>query len=240
MIIPGFFGARSGSNFPIKYVGGKATTSEANSIDVGSGLTGGVSSTPSSGDFVVAALAYIHSSAATLDTESGDWTEDLNILETGGSHPINFATAYRELDLTNTSVSWTLPSSSGNIARGCVATVWRGVDSTTPLDTTSLSANNTSSILGNPPSITTSNDRCMILGLVGSSDLGGTNTHTHGDSDHLIAGYHNETSNPDAHFAIAAFQQDTAGAFDAAAFGFSGTDQSWYTSIAIAMALRAA
>lgn len=131
-------------------------------------LTGGISSTAVAGDLVVA----VYSTGSTVDqtltiTGTGAYTTIASELYSNGtSYDTNLLVAYRFIT-TDTSTSFGASGSAADAAALGVF-VWRGVDTTTPLDVAATTATGTGTGRPTPPAITPTTSGAEIV-AVGAS-----------------------------------------------------------------------
>lgn len=114
-----------------------------------------------------------------------------------------------------------------------IGQVWRGVNTSTPLDVTSTTATGVTG-MPNPPSITPTTDGCLIV-IMGALDDDSVESSVTAPS-----GFENILKQQDNSFVgtvmMATYLQSSAGAIDPDAFGGTGTDD-WS---AVTVALRPA
>jgi hypothetical protein len=162
----------------IEFVGSKSAdlsaTGGANvNIPLNSGLTGGIGSAVQAGDLVIVSAMQGHSTTVTLsvtDPSAAAYTligSQLNINDTTDA---NLRMTYKFMGGTpdasvNVSSSISYTTSSG----GAIVYVFRGVDTTTPLDVAAVTATAIDSGLVNPPAITpvTSGAVVVVAGCAG-------------------------------------------------------------------------
>jgi hypothetical protein len=237
-MLPGLASAIVGARGPglIQFVGGAiATKTDASStLALNSGLTGGIASSVSNGDLVIAAYT------------AGD-ANDVTLAITDGTNPYTLiATELNQNDVYDANLRVAYKFVSGDTATtfgtdnygGVTAVyVFRGVDATVH-DATPTTATGGNEVYPNPPSITPVTTGAFIVCIGAASHNRGAQTFTSSDlSDFLTAG---RNDNLDSSLGIGQKDDWTTGAFDAAAFGFtstSNTDMSW---AAMSIALRPA
>jgi len=221
----------------ITYVGGKTVSGNSANITIDlTDLTGGIASSPSQYDVVVVVWGNVRNSNLDMVFVSSGYTEiaDLYSDDTNDS---NMGGGWKIMsDSPDTSVVVN-GSGSANYGSACVVGVWRGVDTTTPLDVTSTTATGTAGNEINNPSITPTTSGAVIVigGNTGSSSVRTVTT--------TPTGYGNMqevTVDPTyATTCVMASKSWTSGAEDPSAWAFnsSGTNNAW---CAITMALRPA
>lgn len=146
----------------IQYVGGQTFFAQTGSVTFN--LTGGIASTPATDDLVLISYAEASSgdvSLASAITTSG-YTQVAELFA-NDSNDANLAVFYKVMGATpNTTVSAKTAASSQNGA-ACVVHVFRGVDTTTPLDVTSTTATNIDTGNTNPAAITPATSGNVII-----------------------------------------------------------------------------
>jgi hypothetical protein len=222
----------------ISYVGGRSQTSiVAAAITVSlTGLTGGLSTAPITGDIVLVVRTWATTADQTFTTSSTGWTKlsDLYAVSTSNT---NFGIFYKIMG-TTPDTSIVLNQNNTTAESSSIAVyVFRGVDTTTPFDVASTTVSQTSSGIPNPPAITPTTTNSIIVVAAGTSHTGGTDTFTAGYLTNFLTVGANSTIDSTVGIGWVAW---TSGAYDPAAWTFSQTDSSTYTSISVTMALRAA
>lgn len=236
------FGA--GGSDPIVFVGGNTATRLAATgsytMSLTSGLTGGISSSASSGDFVIAAMTVASRSANNIDPitdGTNNYTDftgsPFEVADSGGVYSA-LRVMYKFIT-SDTTV--TFPNFPGTGGSGVSALyVFRNVNTSTPSDVTPTTATLASSVLANPPSITPVTSGSYIVCVGGGNHLGGVDTYSSSDlTDFLSAG---ADSSQDASLGIGHKPDWVSGAFDAAAFTFTQADDVGDSSTAMSIALR--
>lgn len=227
----------------IQFVGGntaaKAGSTVGNStIALNSGLTGGIASAVSSGDMVIAAFGTGGTSDVTLAITDGTNPYTLIDAELYSNDGVdtNLRVAYKFVTSdTDTTFG---PTGSTNAAGTMTVYAFRGVDSSTPLDVAAVSATGIDTVLADPPSISPSTAGAFIV-CVGAGAHGALNaTFTSSDLTDFLTIYSDDSN--DSTIGIGHKDDWTSGAFNAAAFGFSGTDSTAYSWAALSIVLRPA
>jgi hypothetical protein len=224
---------------PIQYVGGHAegfvgTTSNVTIfID---DLLGGLASAPAAGDLVI--VYFGTGSTVDRNLVVSGYTEVVE-LYSSDTHNTNLAVAYKFMGGTPDSsfvlTGGTLSADDG----GAVAVqVWRGVDSTTPLDVTRTTATGSNSVLCNPPAITpTTSGAIIVSGGAGASNAAAIGLFSSSDLTDFIS----ETGRDTKDVTIGlGYKVWTSGSFDPAAFTFSTSDSTNNSWAAVTLALRPA
>lgn len=145
----------------ISFVGGYSTVvgdlSAALSVSINGTLTGGSNSSPSAGDLVLACYAQAGSDDYDLSI-SGNTYGAFNELTELWANDIGDINACVSWAIMGSTVDTTLSGASSIYttaqSHGMSVLVFRGVDSTTPIDTTIQTATGSNSIVADPPSIT--------------------------------------------------------------------------------------
>lgn len=225
----------------LTYVGGKAAgfagfTAGTQNISL-TDLTGGIASSPSSGDIIV--VAYGVSSGADLT---------LTITDNGSTAYTYLADLYADDSFdANLRVGYKICASDTNLLLGPTANaahagavaihVWRNVNAT-PIDVTSTTATGIDTSRANPPSITPTTAGAIIIACgCGGGSASMTNGFTTSDLSNFVAALGDDTS-ADIAVGMGSYAW-TSGAFDPAVFGNStdNVNSSW---AAVTLALRPA
>lgn len=212
------------------------TTAQAISL---TDLTGGSDTAPSAGDLVVVFYQINTASDIALGVDTAGYTEVAE-LYSNDTEDTNLSVSYKVMGGTpDTSVTVSAPSASD---RDCVGVifVFRGVNTTTPIDATTTTATGINSLLANPPSITPVTAGAWIVagGASGNNGQAGVSY-----SSSNLTGFKSVNSNVGAKGSSAGagyYSSWTSGAFDPAAFTFSGIDGTAYSWAAATLALRPA
>jgi len=198
-------------------------------------LTGGLASAPEAGDLVIVYYGTGSIADRAIGVTTAGYTEVAE-LYSNDSQDTNLSVNYKLMGATpDTQVTM---SGTGNTSdSGAVAIhVWRNVDSIFPLDVTSTTATGTNSVLCDPPAITPVTTGAVIVsGGAGGHDSG---VHTFGSSNlsnFATIGGPNDTNDVTVGVGSAVW---TSGAFDPAAFTFSGTSTTSFSWAAVTLALR--
>jgi hypothetical protein len=222
----------------ISYVGGKVQgfggTTSAVSITL-TNLTGGSDTAPSAGDFVVVYYGTGSNTTARAITVNSDYTNLTKIAESD-TYDANLVVGYKRMGSTpDTSVE---VSATLNLADAgaVVVHVFRGVDETTPLDVTSVTATGTNSVLCNPGAITPSTAGAWIVAGGSGAHIAGTDTYSSSDLTSFRTVGANDTF--DVTVGAGLKTDWTSGPFDPAAFTWSDTSASTYSWAAYTLALR--
>jgi hypothetical protein len=220
----------------IEYVGGAilpiAPGTTTPSIGLTS-LTGGLASSPASGDFVVAMALSVRGS--DMDLSASGYTQ-IAELHADDNVDTNLYVGRKFMGGSPDS-SVTFSSDITNLFVLGVS-VWRGVDPTTPLDVTPVTATGINSGIPNPPAITpvTAGSRIIVIG--GSPR--GTNDLTQAGSE--LANFMSDTATGGSihHLAFGHYDDWVSGSFDPTAFQIDGSDSTSHSWAAATIALRPA
>lgn len=221
----------------IEFVGARAVGARSGSAVDLTGLTGGVASSPSANDLVIVYAAQASVGAQPI-TITG-YTEVFS-LHSNDITDTNLTVGYKFMGSTpDTVASLTTDGTVGGVdnAVGFLVQVWRNVDAITPMDVSATSATGIDSVLCDPPSIAPITFGSVIVsggagahrfgsGTFSSSDLTDFRSAVGVDTYDLTIG--------------GGYKQWTGGAFNPAAFTFSGTDATTYSWAAATLALRPA
>jgi hypothetical protein len=140
----------------IEFVGA-VTTSTSGSLSLTS-LTGGLASAPAEDDIVIVVLSG--NATSDVDISVSGYTEIADLYANASIIDTQLGVYYKIMG-GSPDTSVTIPSLTG---LRCVVQVWRGIDTTTPQDTTRTTATKTNSSVPDPPSITTiSNDALVVI-----------------------------------------------------------------------------
>lgn len=221
----------------IKYVGGYVegfvgqTTDKTITL---TSLTGGLASQPSADDFVI--VYFGTSSTADRNLVVSGYTEVVELWANDDSDT-NLAVAYKFMTATpDTSI--TLTGGTLNIAEaGAVyISVWRNVNTTTPLDVTQTTATGTNTVLADPPAITpVTLGSVIVSGAAGAHDKAGAQTY----SSSNLTGFLSVGADDSTAVTIGGgYNIWTTGTFNPAQFTFSNTDGGKYSYAAVTLALR--
>ncbi len=229
----------------LQYVGGytvglaPSTTDQTVSL---TSLTGGLASSPSAGDFVIVTLGSSTPSSDLAISASG-YTQIAKLYVVASDDTILYA-GYKFMGSTPDS-SITIPggSTSTSASLAVAVQVWRNVDPVLPYDVATTTATGTATVKANPPSITPlATGTIIVVGGVGGWDPGTAAGPVFTSSDlsnFITIGGPKPSSRAEMAVVGMGSKAWTSGAFDAAQFGFTGTDNtSRYSWCAFAMALR--
>jgi hypothetical protein len=204
--------------------GGNTTTTNISLTD----LTGGANTAPQTGDLVVIAVAMaagnVLSQAVTGYTEIASLYVDDNI-------DTNLWVGYKVMGSTpDTTV--TIPS-SGSLDRAQTVAihVWRNVEFA---DSTTLTRVNTA--IPDPPSITVSEDRSVVLVVGAAAHQDGTDTFSTSYASNFITVGFNAVG--DSTIGMGSVFRTFGGVYNPPAFSFSGSDSTINSCAAVSIYLR--
>lgn len=198
------------------------------------GLTGGLASAPATGDFVIVAFSAADGSG-DVDLVVAGYDERADIVGTD-SYFANLAVATKFMTASpDTSVVLTGGTGHANNAGAVSIQVWRYVDQTTPMDVTVTTATGGNTILADPAAITPVSVGAQII--VAAAGAGATlvDTYTAGYLSNFLTSWGDDTNDAVVGMGNVAW---TSGAYNPAAFGTNGTDNSAFSWAAVTMALR--
>ena len=217
----------------ITYVGGTSGSGTGATYDVSlSGtLTGGSDSSPIEGDLIVVWTAFSQNTTSQAPTCSGDTFGAYNTagaaIHANDTFDIEARMFYAVAGSTPDTTLTIGRRSNAAYGGAAVVQVWRGVDSTTPLDATGTPASGTNSSRANPPSVTPSTSGAIVVyGGAGSQGTSGV-TPTDGNGGSNVVAINSDGTTSDVGVYIAS-DTWTSGAYDPAA----NTDMTTSTSCA--------
>lgn len=224
----------------IEYVGGilataVGSTSTSVSIPLTSGLTGGIASSVSDGDLVIAAFATGAKANRTLSITDGSSNYTLigSELHVDDVYDTNLRVAYKFVS-GDDEVEFG-PTGNASDAGVMAVYVFRGVDSTTPLDVAATSATDTNTFDINPPAITPVTAGAYIVAVGAHAGSNNTVTSFPGLVETFTASAND--ANP-VGFGIGQKQDWTSGSFNPSAWSISGSDSNDHSWAAMTIALR--
>lgn len=229
------FGA--GSSEGLRFVGGQTNTDvgATGTKSINFALTGGLAATPEAGDIVLVAVTYGSNNIDRDIAVTTGYTE-LCDLFTDNSFDNNFAVFYKIMPGTpDTSFTATLPISTTE-GFVCAIHVWRGVDQSTPIDVTSVTASSTTTIRPDPAAITPVTPGAVIVVAGGGSTDSGA-AYTSSDLSNFVTAFGDDTY--DSSIGMGSYAW-TSGSFNPAQFAGGGMDNNTWTSNSITIALRPA
>jgi hypothetical protein len=222
----------------IEYVGGYTfapLSGNSNNLTVtfGGNLTGGLDSSASEGDMVIAYWATGGIADRTLAINGYTNIADLYSDDT---YDTNLVVAYKFMGATpDTTLQLLNGTVVGSENGGLVVHVFRGVDTSSPFDATSTTATGTNTVLCDPPAITPTTAGTVIVSGGAGGHIAGVHTFSSSDlTSFLSKGGQDDIDGTTG----AGYYKWSSGTFNPAAFTFSGTDSTNYSWAAVTMALR--
>jgi hypothetical protein len=220
------------------FVGGDALSSAATQTPTFSltGLTGGIESSPASGDIVIACVAFKNGTDRNIQCTTSGYTEVADLFA-GSTNSCQLGVYYKVLSSAETSVSFNLGVSPSEGSRFAVH-VWRNLNST-PLDATTTTATNSNTGVPDAPSITTVTSNAIVI-AVGAA-AGGT-AGLNSDLANLtvpsgMGNFFQSNSAEDSCIGIASIRRTTTGSYNPPAFG-GGNSSTRNSFCAATLALR--
>jgi hypothetical protein len=179
----------------IRYVGGKSigVNRGTSSVDVSLGsLTGGLSSSAADDDVCVVYFigASVGANANLALSYANGFTTEAN-LYANDSYDTNLLVGYLIYSSTSGGDTLTLPNGTGGafVAGLIILQVWRGVDTTTPIDVPTQGVATLNTSLVNPPAITPVTSGALIIAGGGTS-AGNPDTYLSSDLNNFISSSH--------------------------------------------------
>jgi len=240
-MLPGLGGIVVGSSAPdnIVFVGGAVadfagSAATSRTLALNSGLTGGIASSASSGDFVIAVFATGSNTDRTLAITDGTDPYELigsEMYVDGSAFDVNLRVAFKRIT-ADTQVTFG-PTGSDNDA-GCYAVyVFRNVDTVTPIDVAVTIATGTDSDV-DPASITPNSQNTFLVVIGAGGEVEEVGNFTSSELTDFLATSSNDLY--DCILGIGHVPSWPGGAFNPAAFGNSNVN-AW---AAMTIALRSA
>lgn len=220
----------------IQYVGGQLasiTASTTTATTVNFALTGGLASTPATDDIVIVSYGVGSTVNATIGVNTAGYTE-IAELYVSDTYDANLSVSYKVMGATpdtSVDISATGLNSDGGYV---VIQVFRGIDTTTPMDVTAATATGGNSGIPNPAAITPTTVGAEIVVIGATASTGGV-TYTAAYLTNFLTASNTAATND---ITVGAGWVDwTSGAYDPAAFTVTGSanTQSW---AAVTLALR--
>lgn len=221
----------------IQYVGGYVegfvgqTTDKTITL---TSLTGGLASQPSDNDFVI--VYFGTGSNADRNLVVSGYTELVELYANDDSDT-NLVVAYKFMTGTpDTSVTLTGGTLNTSDAGAVYISVWRNVNTTTPMDVTQTTATGTNTVLADPPAITpVTLGSVIVSGAAGAHDKAGAPTY----SSSNLTGFLSVGADDANDVTIGGgYNIWTTGSFNPAQFTFSDSDATKYSYAAVTLALR--
>jgi len=229
---------------PIEFVGSATTTkagaaSGNSTMSLTAGLSGGIASSVSDGDFVIAVFATGGVADRTLSITDGTnpYTLIGSELYADDTNDSNLRVCYKFVS-GDTSVTFGPTGASGEPGLTGVY-VFRNVNQTTPLDVSAVTATGTNSLNPNPPSITPVTSGAFIV-AIGASGTRNTGQAFVTPSDLTAFVDNNREDTYGVAFGIGHKNDWSSGEFDPAAWVHDSVASTSYAWTAITVALRPA
>ena len=197
-------------------------------------LTGGANTTPLANDLVVVAVSVGANSNLNQSLAVTGYTTVAE-LYAPDTQSTDFFVGYKFMGSVP-DTNFTRPQTGNTQHAGAYAVhVWRNVDLTTPLDVTSTAVQGLNTAIPDPPSITPTTTNTQIIVIGASAHRAGTPTFTAS----YLSGFRTIGSDDTVDTSIGVGNVAwTSGAYNPAAWTFSGTDSVNYSYLAVSMALR--
>lgn len=208
------------------YTRGGSTTDTA----VTFALTGGVSTTPQAGDFVVLSIAIGQTGSTSAPQGITGYTT-LGQVVGADTYDAGLYVGTKVMGSTPDTTFPVRSSYSIENAQAAVVFVWRNVEA---LDVTSTTASGANSRAANPPAITPVTENSIIMAVGAAAHVGGAVNYTNTE----LQGFRSAAGSDTYDVSLGAgYVNWTSGAFDPAAFTISGstTSDSW---AALTLALK--
>lgn len=217
------------------FVGGQsvAVAGRTSALTISFSLTGGVASAPSNGDVVI--ISFSANISSNLAIGITGYTQ-IASLYANSSYDTKLYVGYKVITASDTSFSINSVGTGSTSNAGAIAVhVWRGLDTTSPLDT-STTATNTTSAIPTPPDITPTVSDPLILICAGNAHSQGAPTMT-SPMPNLVTVGSNDTYDTSVAMASLPMPISTA-ALSPFGMGFTGTDSSSYSWAAVTVSLK--
>lgn len=212
-------------NRNLKFVGGATATSASSTSTPSlslSSLSGGIDTSPSAGDIVIASVAFYSVTDINITTNTSGYTEigDYAVFDNSLDVTLNLGVYRKVLSSSETSVQFNLGGGHTNISM--VAHVWRNIDPTTPLDATTTSANGTG--VPDSPSITTVTENSVVIAV-------GSGSYSSPSSPSGMENYFTTSSGGfGPRLSFASIFRQSAGSYDPPVFGGSSSSLRWLSA----------
>lgn len=226
----------------LSYVGGSvqafAGTTSTFSVSL-TGLTGGSNTSPQTGDVVILVFSTGSSAGALLTYRISGYTQ-IGSYFADDTYDTNLQIGYAVVTQGTNDLFASITGGSGNIAHAIAVAVhvWRGVDTTTVLDTAAVPATVVNTGIPNPNGITTVTPGAQIIMAAASGHVGGVDTYTASYLSNFRTIGSDDTY--DVTVGIGSRVMITPGAYDGAAWGWTQADSTSYSNVSVVIALRPA
>ena len=198
-------------------------------------LTGGLASAPVEGDLVIVYYGTGSNADRAIGVTTADYTEVAE-LYSDDTYDTNLSVSYKFMGATPDTQVQVSATGQADDSGAVAIHVWRGVDPVLPLSVVSTTATGVNSVLCNPPAITPVTTGAVIVSGGAGGHVAGVRTYSSSNlSNFATIGGPEDTYDVTVGVGSAVW---TSGAFDPAAFTFSGTDSTQYSWAAVTMALR--
>lgn len=214
----------------LQFVGGRAASGSSTQTPSFSltTLSGGLASSPSVGDIVIACITIANDTNRNLQCTTAGYTEVADLYGSStNTLDSQLGVYYKVLTAADTSVAFDLGISTTS---RCAIHVWRGVN-TTPLDATTTTAVNGNGV-ADPPSITTTTANSVVIAIGAVPD---TNAGP-GAPSGMVNGF-SISSFGSYGIGIASVLVPSPSAYNPAIF-LNGNSDSGLSALAVTMALR--
>lgn len=223
----------------IQFVGSKtfsfAGTTSTRNISL-SGLTGGIDTSPSAGDFVIVGYGVGSFGAVTIAINSS-YTNLTKIAGTG-SVTGSLIVGYKFMPSTPDSDVNVSGTNNSNNAGGGTILVFRGVDPTTPMDATAVSATGSGSMIPNPGAITPVTSGAFVVAIGAGGHNATVPAYTSSDLSQFKSVKSDDTY--DIQVGGGYIEWSGSGSVNPATFTQASGDSSAYSWAAYTLALRPA
>ena len=226
----------------ISYVGGVIANAPNTSTDQTVSLTslaGGSDTEPSTGDIVVVYYGVAtNGSNEDLSFVTAGYTETVDLFQ-NDTYAANLLVGYKVMGSTpDTSVTCRTPTSTTSWGPVMAVMVWRGVDSSNPLDVTQTTSQLGNTVLLDPPAITPITEGALIIsGGCGAHSHQSADTYSSSDLSNFLTLSGTQTYKPVV--GVGSFEWES-GTFDPLAFTFSDSTSTSFSYVACTLALRPA
>jgi hypothetical protein len=226
----------------IDYVGGQTVQVDGttNTGNITFNLTGGLNTTPQADDLVVIAYGVGTGTTRnpTLNITTGYTAAFTQVFQSDATTTsTKFGVWYKRMGATPDTQFTRTGTGNTNDDGVIIVQVWRNVDATTPLDVTPVTSQSADTAIPNPPAITPVTTNSIILVAAASGHTDGTDTYTATYLSNFRTVGNNGTFDSTAGMGSVAW---TSGAYDPAAWTFSGTNSTNFSYVAATIALRPA
>jgi hypothetical protein len=221
----------------IRFVGGATALNSGQTPTFNlTSLSGGLSTAPVTGDIVIACIAFNFPQDRNIQCTTSGYTEIAD-LYADSSNDSQLGVYFKVLTSDETSVAFDIGTTFA--ASSFAVHVWRGVDSTTPLDATTTTATGTSSGRPDAPAITTVTSNAVVIAVGANAGSTFSQALSSLTVPSGMENFYQSTVSSNRGIGIASTYRPTAGAYDPPAFG-GGSSSSSNSFCAATLALRPA